>query len=41
MRNKIEDYLFEIKNEYKMELTFEEIDSIMDQCLDIAKVRIP
>ena len=41
MRNKIEDYLFEIKNEYKMELTFEEIDSIMDQCLDIAKARIP
>ena len=41
MRNKIEDYLFEIKNEYKMELTFEEIDSIMEQCLDIAKARIP
>lgn len=41
MRNKIEDYLFEIKNEYKLELTFEEIDSIMDQCLDIAKARVP
>lgn len=40
MRNKIEDFIFEIMNEYKMTLTFEDIDSIMDQCLDIAKVRI-
>ena len=41
MRNKIEDYLFEIKNEYNIDLTFEEIDSIMEQCLDIAKARVP
>jgi type I restriction enzyme R subunit len=41
MRNKIEDFIFEIMNEYKITLTFEDIDSIMDQCLDIAKVRIP
>ena len=41
MRNKIEDCLFEIKNEYNIDLTFEEIDSIMDQCLDIAKARVP
>jgi type I restriction enzyme R subunit len=41
MRNKIEDYLLEIKNEYKIDLTFEDIDLIMDQCLDIAKVRVP
>lgn len=40
MRNKIEDFLFEIKNEYKIDLTFEEIDSIMDQCIDIAKARV-
>jgi type I restriction enzyme R subunit len=41
MRNKIEDYIFEMMNEYKIDLTFEDIDSIMDQCLDIAKARLP
>ncbi len=41
IRNKIEDFLFEIKNEYKIDLTFEDMDSIMEQCLDIAKVRVP
>lgn len=40
MRNKIEDYIFEIMTEYKLDLTFEDIDSIMEQCLDIAKVRV-
>jgi len=41
MRNKIEDFILEIMKEYKITLTFEDIDSIMEQCLDIAKVRIP
>ncbi|GBE37829.1 type-1 restriction enzyme R protein [bacterium BMS3Bbin08] len=41
MRNKIEDYIFELQSKYGFELTFDEIDSILDQCLDIAKVRIP
>jgi len=41
MRNKIEDILFEIKNEYLLDLSYKDIDSIMEQCLDIAKVRIP
>lgn len=41
MRNKIEDILFEMKNEYHPDITYEDIDSIMEQCLDIAKVRIP
>jgi len=40
IRNKIEDYIFELQSKYGFELTFDEIDSIMDQCLDIAKVRI-
>ncbi len=41
MRNKIEDYLFEIKSEHNIDLTFEDMDSIMEQCLDIAKARVP
>ncbi|MGR3221228.1 MAG: restriction endonuclease subunit R, partial [Candidatus Anammoxibacter sp.] len=41
MRNKIEDRIFELQEKYGFKLTFDEIDSIMDQCLDIAKVRVP
>lgn len=41
MRNKIEDRIFELQGKYDFKLTFDEIDSIMDQCLDIAKVRVP
>ena len=41
MRNKIEDRIFELQDKYNVELAFDEIDSIMDQCLDIAKVRVP
>ncbi len=41
MRNKIEDRIFELQGKYGFNLTFDEIDSIMDQCLDIAKVRVP
>ncbi|MGR3303657.1 MAG: type I restriction endonuclease subunit R [Candidatus Scalindua sp.] len=41
MRNKIEDHIFELQEKYDFKLTFDEIDSIMDQCLDIAKVRVP
>ena len=41
MRNKIEDCIFEFQRKYGFNLTFDEIDSIMDQCLDIAKVRVP
>ena len=40
MRNRIEDCLFELKGTKGIELTFDEIDSIMDQCIDIAKVRV-
>jgi len=39
MRTAIEDYLFELKDEHGLDLTFEDIDSIMEQCLDIARVR--
>jgi hypothetical protein len=41
MRNKIEDRIFKLQGKYDFKLTFDEIDSIMDQCLDIAKVRVP
>lgn len=41
MRNRIEDCLFELKGSKGIEFTFDEIDSIMDQCIDIAKVRVP
>ena len=36
-----EDIIFEIMRDYNITLTFEDIDAIMEQCLDVAKVRIP
>jgi type I restriction enzyme R subunit len=41
MRNAIEDYLFELKDEHGMDLSFDDIDDIMEKCLEIAKVRYP
>lgn len=41
MRNRIEDCLFAFKSAAELELTFEDMDAIMEQCLDIAKVRRP
>lgn len=40
MRNAIEDYLFELKDKRGLNLTFDEVDAIMEQCLDIAKLRM-
>jgi type I restriction enzyme R subunit len=39
MRNLLEDYLFELKGKHGVTLAFEDIDAIMEQCLDIARVR--
>jgi len=39
MKTDIEDYLFELKEEHGFDLTFEDIDSIMEQCLEIARLR--
>jgi len=39
IRTEIEDYLFEFKTEKGLDLTFEDFDNIMEQCIDIAKVR--
>ncbi|KPK90627.1 MAG: restriction endonuclease subunit R [Anaerolineae bacterium SM23_ 63] len=41
MKNEIEDLLFELKDQAGIEITFEDMDAIMEQCLDIAKVRRP
>jgi len=35
MRNEIEDLLFDFKNQTGIEITFEDMDAIMEQCLDI------
>ena len=39
IRNEIEDLLFEFKDQTGIEITFEDMDAIMEQCLDIARVR--
>lgn len=41
MRNEIEDLLFYFKDKAGIEITFEDMDAIMEQCLDIARVRRP
>ncbi|MCD6388980.1 MAG: type I restriction endonuclease subunit R [Desulfobulbaceae bacterium] len=41
MRNEIEDLLFEFKDKNDLEMTFEDMDKIMEQCLDIARLRRP
>ena len=39
MKGAIEDYLFDLMEREKLELTFEDIDRILDSVLDIARVR--
>lgn len=41
MKNRIEDYLHELKDETGLAITFEDIDDILEKCLDIAKRRYP
>ena len=41
IRNEIEDFLFDFKGKEGIKITFEDIDMIMEQCLDIARVRRP
>ncbi len=41
MRNEIEDLLFDFKDKKGIEITFDDMDAIMEQCLDIARVRTP
>jgi len=41
MKTAIEDLLFEMKEKASIDLTFDEIDAILEQCLNIARVRRP
>jgi len=39
MRNEIEELLFDFKDQTGIEITLEDMDTITEQCLNIAKVR--
>lgn len=41
IRNEIEDCLFDLKNASGIDLTFDDMDEIMEQCIEIAKYRRP
>lgn len=41
MQNDIEDVLFDLKSQTGLNLTFDEIDVILEKCLDIARRRYP
>ena len=41
MRNDIEDALFDLKSRTGLDLSFDEIDAILERCLDIARRRYP
>lgn len=41
MRNEIEDVLHELKSQTGLALTYDEIDQILEKCLDIARRRYP
>jgi len=41
MKNEIEDSLYDFKEMAGIEITLDEMDAIMEQCLDIAKIRRP
>jgi type I restriction enzyme R subunit len=41
MKNEIEDRLFELKKHSSIDLTYADIDAILEQCLSIARVRRP
>jgi hypothetical protein len=39
MRNQIDDYLYALKEGYHLDLSFADMDSIIDDSLSIAKAR--
>jgi len=41
MRNGMEDALFDLKNRAGLDLSFDEIDAVLEKCLDIARRRYP
>jgi hypothetical protein len=36
MRNVIEDILFELKNQSDFQISFDEIDTIIERCINVA-----
>ena len=41
MRIEIEDALFDIKAKFNLDLAFDQMDEIVEECLKVAKVRVP
>lgn len=41
MRNDIEDALFDLKSRTGLDMTFDEVDAMLERCLDIARRRYP
>ncbi len=41
MRNEIDDYLYDVKHRLGIPMSVEDIDVIMEKCLDVARVRKP
>jgi len=39
MKNEIEDYLYDIRKEQCLDLSYDDMDRIMEKCLEIAKNR--
>lgn len=39
MKTEIEDYLFNLQEQHGISLKLEDIDQILDHCIDIARVR--
>ena len=40
MRTQIEDYIFDSSDEMGFEISFDQIDDILNRCIDVAKVRV-
>jgi type I restriction enzyme R subunit len=40
MRTEIEDYIFDRSDEMGFEISFDQIDDILNRCIDVAKVRV-
>lgn len=41
MRNEVEDLIFEWNEKVGIVISFDQIDRILEQCIDVARVRLP
>lgn len=41
MKTEIEDYIFDLTNKHSISLALEDIDEILEKCLEVARVRYP